>query len=253
MADKKKKLPSTFLNMVLVLSVIALVSALALGFTYTSTKDAIAQVEVNRTIKALKLVLPEFDNDPNAEKYTLEDEEYAEMEFFPAKKDGKFIGTAVRTYSDNGFTERIWLMVGFTPDKKINAISVLKHKETPGLGSKMNDKKFKTQFYGKDPASFQLKVKKDGGQIDAISAATISSRAFCDATEKAFAALKEGKRAGADNSAEEKTENTGKPENTGKTENAPAENTEESPAPTSPKEKKDDSPEKPVKQEGGKQ
>ena len=141
MADKKK-LPSSFFNMVLVLTLIALASALALGFTYSGTKDAIAQVEVNRTLAALKQVLPEFDNNPNDEKYTLDDEDYAEMEFFPAKKEGQPVGIAVRTYSDNGFTERIWLMVGFTPDLKINSISVLKHKETPGLGTKMKEPKF---------------------------------------------------------------------------------------------------------------
>jgi len=190
MADKKK-LPSTFFNMVMVLTCIALVSALALGFTYSSTKDAIAQVEVKRTLKALEEVLPEFNNNPNDEKYILEDEAYKDMEFFPAKKDDQSVGIAVRTYSDNGFNERIWLMVGFTTDLKINAISVLKHKETPGLGTKMKEPKFKDQFNGKDPANFKLIVSKDGGQVDAISAATISSRAFCEATQKAYTAVKE--------------------------------------------------------------
>lgn len=191
MADKKK-LPSTFPNMVLVLTVIALVSAFALGLTYSGTKEAIAQVEVKRTLAALVKVLPEFDNNPNDEKYTLEDEDFAGMEFFPATRDGQPVGIAVRTYSDNGFTERIWLMVGFTNDKKINNISVLKHKETPGLGTKMSEPKFKTQFEGKDPAAFKLVVKKDGGDVDAISAATISSRAFCEAAQKAYDALQEG-------------------------------------------------------------
>lgn len=191
MADKKK-LPSTFLNMVLVLSVIALVSALALGLTYSGTKKAIAEVEVKRTLAALEKVLPEFDNNPNDEKYTMEGDAFAEMEFFPATKDGQPVGIAVRTYSDNGFSERIWLMVGFTNDKKLNNISVLKHKETPGLGTKMKEPKFKTQFEGKDPAAFKLIVKKDGGDVDAISAATISSRAFCEATQKAYDALQQG-------------------------------------------------------------
>ena len=190
---EKKKMASTFPNMVIVLTIISLVSALALGFTYTQTKDAIAQVEVKRTLAALKKVMPAFDNDPSAEKYTVSDEEYEGMEFFPAKNGGKSVGVAVRSYSDNGFSDRIWLMVGFTPDNKINGVSVIKHKETPGLGSKMKDKKFKKQFLGKDPAVFKLKVKKDGGEVDSISAATISSRAFCDATEKAYFALKEGK------------------------------------------------------------
>ncbi len=191
MADtaNKKKMPSTFVNMVMVLTVISLISALALGFTYTGTKDAIAQVEVKRTLKALKEVLPEFNNDPNGEKYAVDG--CAEMDFYPAKKDGQLVGTAVRTYSDKGFSERIWLMVGFNKDNKINKISVLKHKETPGLGTKMAEPKFKDQFDGKDPATFN-KVKKDGGPVDSISAATITSRAFCDATERAYKGLLKG-------------------------------------------------------------
>lgn len=187
-----KKLPSTFPNMVIVLTLIALVSALALGFTYSGTKKAIAMVEVKRTLKALGEVLPEFNNSPDKEKYTLAGKDYKQLEFYPAKKDGQPVGTAVKTFSDSGFNERIWLMVGFDKDNKINRIAVLKHKETPGLGTKMKKARFKNQFNGKDPVRFKLKVKKDGGDVDGISAATISSRAFCEAAQKAYDALLQG-------------------------------------------------------------
>jgi electron transport complex protein RnfG len=83
-------------------------------------------------------------------------------------------------------------MVGFDTDKKIINISVLKQKETPGLGTKIKEPKFKDQFKGKDPASFKMAVKKDGGEVDAISAATITSRAFCEAVNKAYQALLKG-------------------------------------------------------------
>lgn len=184
---EKKKLASTFPNMVLVLTVIAAVSALALGFTYSATKDAIAQVEVDRTLKALGQVLPEFNNNPYEEKYGIEGDE--NLIVYPAKKDDQPVGIAVKAYSDKGFNERIWLMVGFDSEKKISNISVLKHKETPGLGTKMKEPKFKDQFKGKDPASYKLTVTKDGGDVDAISAATISSRAFCEAAQMAYDAL----------------------------------------------------------------
>ena len=202
MADKKK-MPSTFFNMVMVLTVISLVSALALGFTYSGTKSAIAQVEVKKTLKALKKVLPEFDNTPNPNdaKYTVEVSDdpdvgapFKTLDFYPAVKDGKSVGTAVKTYSKEAFGEPIWLMVGFDKDDKIYDIVVLKQKETPGLGTKMGDKKFKNQFKGKDPAAFKMKVTKDKGEVDAISAATISSRAFCDAVQRAYDALKGGKK-----------------------------------------------------------
>ncbi len=77
-------------------------------------------------------------------------------------------------------------MVGMLPDGTINQIFVLEQKETPGLGTKIKDPKFKDQFLKKNPASWKMLVKKDGGEVDAISAATISSRAFCDAVQKAY-------------------------------------------------------------------
>jgi electron transport complex protein RnfG len=192
MADKK--LPSTFANMVLVLTLVSVISALALALTYSATKDAIAQVGVKRTLKALQDVLPEFNNDPVKEKYTLEDPEFKDIELYPASKDNQPVGTAVQTFSDNGFGGRILLMVGFDDAAKILGISVLKQTETPGLGNKMTEPKFKDQFKGKDPSLFDMKVKKDGGEVDAISAATISSRAFCDAMDRAYRALLKGGR-----------------------------------------------------------
>jgi electron transport complex protein RnfG len=63
---------------------------------------------------------------------------------------------------------------------------VTQHKETPGLGTKMSDPSFKDQFIDQNPESFNLLVTKDGGDVDAITAATISSRAFCDAVERAY-------------------------------------------------------------------
>ncbi len=170
------------------MTLVAVVSALAMGFTFTATKDAREMVEVKRTLAGIQNVMPGFDNKPDQEKFVVEG--YEGLEFYPAKKGDEFLGTAVKTFSDKGFTGDIWIMVGFDKDNKINNISVLKHAETPGLGSKMSDAKFKDQFNGKDPAVFKVVVKKDGGEVDAIAAATISSRAFCDAVTRAYEALK---------------------------------------------------------------
>jgi len=186
---ESKKLPSTFLNMTLVLTLVALVSALALAFTYISTKDAIAEVQLKKTIKGIKSVTPEFDNNPYDEKYMVKG--YEGLEFYPAKKEGTLVGTAVRTFA-KGFGEEIVIMVGFDVDGKIVNTTVIKHKETPGLGSKMSTSKFRDQFKGKSIPSDGLKVKKDKGEIDAISAATISSRAFCKAVNFAYEGLVKG-------------------------------------------------------------
>ena len=83
-------------------------------------------------------------------------------------------------------------MVGFNKDGSIYNYSVLEHKETPGLGSKMDiwfTKEGKGSIIGKIPGTTGLKVTKDGGDVDAITAATISSRAFLDAVNRAAAAI----------------------------------------------------------------
>ena len=87
-------------------------------------------------------------------------------------------------------------MVGFDNDGKIIDIVVLKHSETPGLGDKMKKDKsdFSLQFMGKDPATFKLAVKKDMGDVDAITASTISSRAYCDAVQRAYDKFMEVKK-----------------------------------------------------------
>ncbi len=170
------------------MTLVAVVSAMAMGFTYTATKEAREMVEVKRTLAGIQNVMPGFDNEPDKEKFVVEG--YEGLEFYPAKKGEEMLGTAIKTYSDKGFTGDVWIMVGFDKENKINNISILKHAETPGLGSKMGEAKFKDQFNGKDPAIFKVTVKKDGGDVDAIAAATISSRAFCDAVTKAYEALK---------------------------------------------------------------
>ena len=85
-------------------------------------------------------------------------------------------------------------MVGMWKDGTINKVEVTDQKETPGLGTKMAEPAFKNQFEGKNPAKFVLKVKKDGGDVDAITAATISSRAVCDAIARAYKAYMDSKK-----------------------------------------------------------
>ncbi len=79
-------------------------------------------------------------------------------------------------------------MVGFSPDGTITDIAVIQHQETPGLGDKINKSKsgFSLQFQGKNPANFKLSVEKDRGDVEAITASTISSRAYCDAVQRAY-------------------------------------------------------------------
>ena len=189
MANNKE---STFLNMTLTLFLVTAVAAFSLGSIYNLTKDRIAEAEREKTKTALGVVLPGFDNDITADMFrdALEGED--ELEIYPARKGDELIGYAVKTYSDLGFTERIWIMVGFLADGTLYNTAVLQHKETPGLGDKMDIKKdvFPEQFMNKHPDNFTVKVKKDGGDVDAITAATITSRAFCDAVDRAYKMVK---------------------------------------------------------------
>ena len=187
-----KKLESNFTNMVVVLFTISLIASAGVGYVYTLTQEPIAKAAQAKQQQAISNVVPgEFDNDPTADMWTKEIDGGV-LEFYPAKKGGELVGTAVKTFSNNGFNGYIEIMAGFKPDGSIYDYSVLKNNETPGLGSKMNDwfrEGEKRDVRGKTPSTAGLKVSKDGGDIDAITAATISSRAFLDAINRAAAAL----------------------------------------------------------------
>jgi electron transport complex protein RnfG len=186
------KIESTFKNMVLSLTFISLAASACLGFVYQFTKKPIEFSNLNKKLAAIKLVVPEFNNNPNEEMFRLPTGEGDSLDIYPAKKDSLIVGYAVNTYTKKGFSGNISLMAGFKPDGTIFNITVLEQKETPGLGTKMTEPQFKDQFNFKNPSNFNLKVKKDGGSVDAITAATISSRAFCDAVQRAYNSLQKG-------------------------------------------------------------
>ncbi|MCU0472178.1 MAG: RnfABCDGE type electron transport complex subunit G [Bacteroidales bacterium] len=186
------KTESTFKNMVLSLTLISLGASASLGFVYVITKTPIEVSVLNKKLNAIRQVVPEFTNNPNEEMFHLPTGEGDSLEIYPAKKNGEIIGYAVKTYTKTGFGGNISLIAGFKPDGTIINISVLEQKETPGLGTKMADPGFKDQFNNKNPSEFMLKVKKDGGTVDAITAATISSRAFCDAVQRAYNTIQKG-------------------------------------------------------------
>jgi len=180
-----KKLESTLINMILSLVLISVVMSATLAFVYLKTKGPIEVASKQKEISAIRQVLPEFDSDPLTGML-----EKDGVIVYQVSNQNKPVGFAVKTFTDKGFGGHIEMMAGFLPDGSMNNMTVLSHKETPGLGTKMTDPKFSNQFLGKNPADFILKVKKDGGQVDAITAATVSSRAYCDALQRAFNTLK---------------------------------------------------------------
>ncbi len=181
------KKESTFLNMALALIVITLVAGFSLGFVNDLTTGPKAAAKLAKKVNALKAVLPEFDNDLVSEVVKIKTPIAKDsVEIYPAFSNGEFVGAAVIGASEKGFSGLVKIMVGFTPDGSIQNVVVLEQKETPGLGTKMKDEKFIGQFRDKNPSNFNLKVSKDGGQVDALTGATISSRAFTEAAQSAY-------------------------------------------------------------------
>ncbi len=181
----KKK--SSFLNMVLSLLVITLAAGLSLGLVNEMTIGPKAKAKLERKVNALKLVLPDFDNNPVSEMAkTIHSSVKDSIEIYPALSNEQPVGAAVIGVTYKGFSGLIKIMVGFIPDGSIKNIVVLEQKETPGLGTKMKDERFIKQFRGKNPANFNLKVSKDGGEVDALTGATITTRAFSEATQMAY-------------------------------------------------------------------
>jgi Na+-translocating ferredoxin:NAD+ oxidoreductase subunit G len=182
---KKKK--DTFINMVISLFAITIIAGFSLGFVNDLTVGPKAKAKLEKKVNALKLVLPTFDNNP-VDDIQLVQSEFAKdsVEMYPAFSESNFVGAAVIGSTEKGFSGLIKIMVGFTEDGNIKNIEVLEQKETPGLGTKMKDEKFLAQFREKNPSTFNLKVTKDGGEVDALTGATITSRAFGEAVQMAY-------------------------------------------------------------------
>ncbi len=189
------KKESTFINMLGTLLIITLVSGFSLGFVDDLTKGPKAKAKLERKIQALKIVLPEFTNNPVADLELVKSEKAKDsVGMYPAYSGTDWVGTAVVGSSTKGFSGLIKLMIGFKNDGIIKNVVVLEQKETPGLGTKMKDEKFISQYRNIDLESFNIKVKKDGGEIDALTGATITSRAFSEAVQMAYDEFKKSKK-----------------------------------------------------------
>lgn len=193
-----KKIESSLKNMILSLGLITIVAALILGGVYTLTVDLIADAERKAQVEAISEVSPEFDNNPLDEMFLYKakagTKDSIAVEVYPARMGGQLVGAAVKSITKNGFSGEIVIMYGFDAEGSVCGYKVLKHAETAGLGSKMQEwfrtEKGSQNILGLNPGKNDMRVKKDGGQVDAITAATITSRAFLDALNDAFVAYK---------------------------------------------------------------
>lgn len=175
--------------MIVSLALIAVLAAAALAGVYLLTKESIDNVQATKKQSALNAVLPGFDGAIVPVPTNIPGEKEPVTVNVAVNKDNTLFGAAVETYTNKAFGGTFTLMVGFDVDGNILGTEVIKAAETPGLGDKINKNKsnFAEQFVSMNPsaANFELKVTKDGGEVDAITAATISSRAYCDAVNRA--------------------------------------------------------------------
>lgn len=184
--SNKTKTSSSFFNMVVTLVLIAVLSAFVLAKVELFTKEPIQKAKDQRELQAISEVVNEFDNNPFEERMIITTpNKKHKLELYPARKDGVINSFAIKTYTNTGFGGRMELIVGFYIDGTIKNFKVIDHKETPGLGSRVNEPRFKEQFNGFNPSKHKFKVKQDGGEIDAVTAATISSRAVINAIQRA--------------------------------------------------------------------
>ncbi len=165
--------------MLLVLTGVTAISVALLAYVNELTKEPIAQANAKTLSDAVSAVVPGFDNDPIAEK-KMQEVNGVQYSVYPATKGGEYIGAAVEAVA-MGFGGELKVLVGFDAEGKIIDYSLLSHVETPGLGSKAADwfkKGNKGDITGMNPGEAALTVSKDGGKVDAITASTITSRAF---------------------------------------------------------------------------
>ena len=184
-----KKLESSLKNMLLVLTGVTVISVALLAYVNQLTAGPIAEAEAQALSDAVRAVVPGFDNDPIAEQ-KIQEVDGVDYAVYPATKGGTYIGAAIEA-SAMGFGGTLRVLVGFDAEGNILDYSLLSHAETPGLGSKAGTwfkKGGKGDIIGMNPGKAPLAVDKDGGQVDAITASTITTRAFLSAVNAAYAA-----------------------------------------------------------------
>lgn len=185
-------------RLLIALTLIAAGAGLILSLVEGITREPIRKQREIQMLKALSAVLPEFDNKPNNDIVVLENGvdkkgNPVQVTFYRGRKDEQLVGTAFKVVAPDGYSGNIDVMVGVNPDETVQAIEILAHAETPGLGSKITEVWFKDLFKQKSLDSADWRVKKDGGEFDQITGATISPRAIVGSVKQGLSFYREHK------------------------------------------------------------
>ncbi|TCT19286.1 electron transport complex subunit RsxG [Thiobaca trueperi] len=165
-----------------ILGIFCLGFGLFLALTEWATHDAIAARALEDRQNSLGQVIPAslHDNNPVLDTLSMQDAQGHELTVYRALKAGKVTGVAYEIFG-TGYAGQMKLMLGIDADGRVLGVRALSHKETPGLGDKIDVKKgdWILQFAGLalgQPPAEKWKVKKDGGQFDQFTGATITPR-----------------------------------------------------------------------------
>jgi len=182
------------IRLVVVLTVICAVAGILLAWVNNLTAEPIAAAQRAERVQAITKVLPPYDNEPDRSAFKTQ-AGGREWTFYVGRLKGEYVGAAFETTSPKGYGGNITVMAGVNAGGKIQAIEILEQKETPGLGAKIKDQDFKAGFSGRDIRTTKWAVKKDLGDIDQVTAATISSRAVTEAVKQGLGVYIENEKA----------------------------------------------------------
>lgn len=176
-------------RLILVLTLITVCAGLILSMVEAMTREPIAEQRRLETLRALQAVLPPTDNSPDQDTVQLttgQDKRGRDVArtFYRGRQKDKLTGVAFQVTAADGYSGNINIMVGIDPSGTVAGIEILSHNETPGLGDKIELPEFKDNFTGKNLDNADWRVKKDGGEFDQITGATISPRAVVGAVRK---------------------------------------------------------------------
>lgn len=176
------------LRLAIALTLITAGAGLILALVEEATREPIAEQRRLETVRALQAVLPEIDNQPDSDTVSLVtgvDKRGRDVQrvFYRGRNADNLVGIAFKVTAPDGYSGNIDVMVGIRPDGSVVGVEILTHAETPGLGDKIELPSFKDQFRDKNLDNIDWRVKKDGGEFDQITGATISPRAVVGAVK----------------------------------------------------------------------
>ncbi len=190
----------------LILCVFALVTTALIAVTFVGTKDEIEKQELKKRLSILTTIVPSssYNNDIEHDCTLITNINFLgssePQRVFRARLNGQDSALAIESTAPNGYSGKINLIIGINKESIVTGVRVLKHKETPGLGDKIETRisDWITRFTGltlTDENTDKWKVKKDGGQFDQFTGATITPRAVVGAVKNTLIYFEQNKKA----------------------------------------------------------